>query len=172
MFLRFLEQCRIVFPFKNSQGYYYMATEKVHGMIHNPNDIARFCHYLNSSCEAPETGHKKWVGRQGKKQTRVMRFNWPWCFIPYVKNAVPCYVRLFKVVFFFIVLICFRLLMIVILLSKDRWQWSCFWKRSLEEENETMWSRGTAQSRPLVLQKNGWRKRRTWTIRCVKYAVT
>ena len=44
-----------------------MATEKVHGMIHNPNDIACYCHYLNSCCEAPETGHKKWVGQQGKK---------------------------------------------------------------------------------------------------------
>ena len=67
MFLRFLDQCRIEFPFKNSQGYYYMASEKVHGMIHNPNDIARYCFYLNSCCEAPETGHKKMGGAARKK---------------------------------------------------------------------------------------------------------
>ena len=44
-----------------------MATEKVHSVIHTPNDIARFCHYLNCCCEAPETGHKKWVRQQGLK---------------------------------------------------------------------------------------------------------
>ena len=67
MFLRFLDECSTVFPFKNSQGYYYMATEKVHGVIHTPNDIPRFCHYLNSCCEAPETAHKKNVRQQGLK---------------------------------------------------------------------------------------------------------
>ncbi len=51
MFLRFLDEFSTVFPFKNSQGYYYMATEKVHGIIHTPNDIPCFCHYLNSCCE-------------------------------------------------------------------------------------------------------------------------
>ncbi len=40
-------------------GYYYMATEKVHGVIHRPNGIPRYCHYLNACCEAPETAHKK-----------------------------------------------------------------------------------------------------------------
>ena len=44
-----------------------MATEKVHSVIHSPNDVARFCHYLNSCCEAPEKGHKIWVGQQGEK---------------------------------------------------------------------------------------------------------
>ena len=67
MFFRFLDQCRVVFPFKNSQGYYLMATEKVHSVIHTPNDVARFCHYLNTCCEAPETGHKKHVKQQGLK---------------------------------------------------------------------------------------------------------
>jgi hypothetical protein len=31
-----------------------MGTEKVHSVIHSPNDAARFCHYLNYSCEARE----------------------------------------------------------------------------------------------------------------------
>ena len=44
-----------------------MATEKVHGIIHCPNEILRFCHYLNFCCEAPEKGHKIWVGQQGEK---------------------------------------------------------------------------------------------------------
>jgi hypothetical protein len=44
-----------------------MGTEKVHSVIHSPNDVARFCHYLNHSCEAPEKGHKIWVGQQGEK---------------------------------------------------------------------------------------------------------
>ena len=67
MFFRYLDQCRAVFPFKNSQGYYLMATEKVHSVIHTPNDVARFCYYLNTCCEAPETGHKKHVKQQGLK---------------------------------------------------------------------------------------------------------
>ena len=44
-----------------------MATEKVHSVIHTPNDVARFCYYLNTCCEAPETGHKKHVKQQGLK---------------------------------------------------------------------------------------------------------
>jgi hypothetical protein len=44
-----------------------MATEKVHSLIHVPNDIARFGHYLNYCCEAPEKGHRLWVGLQGAK---------------------------------------------------------------------------------------------------------
>ena len=44
-----------------------MGTEKVHSVIHSPNDVARFCHCLNYSCEAPEKGHKIWVGQQGEK---------------------------------------------------------------------------------------------------------
>ena len=44
-----------------------MGTEKVHSVIHSPNDVARFCHYLNYSCEAPEKGHKIWVGQEGEK---------------------------------------------------------------------------------------------------------
>ena len=63
----FLDQCCTVFPFKNSKDCYYMATEKVHCIIHCPNEILRFCHYLNFCCEAPEKGHKIWVGQQGEK---------------------------------------------------------------------------------------------------------
>jgi hypothetical protein len=44
-----------------------MATEKVHSVIHTPNDVAWFCHYLNFCCEAPEKAHKIWVGQQGEK---------------------------------------------------------------------------------------------------------
>jgi hypothetical protein len=55
---RFLDQCRTVFPFKKSKGCYIMATEKVHSVIHSPNDVARFCHYLNFCCEAPQKGIK------------------------------------------------------------------------------------------------------------------
>ena len=64
---RFLDLCRTVFPFKNSQDCFYMATEKVHSIIHSPNDVAHFGHYLNYCCEAPEKGHKVWVGQQGEK---------------------------------------------------------------------------------------------------------
>jgi hypothetical protein len=44
-----------------------MATEKVHSVFHSPNDVASYCHYLNSCCEAPEKGNKIWVGQQGEK---------------------------------------------------------------------------------------------------------
>ena len=44
-----------------------MATEKVHSLIHTPNDVARFGHYLNYCCEAPEKGHRLWVRLQGAK---------------------------------------------------------------------------------------------------------
>ena len=44
-----------------------MATEKVHSVKHTPNDIARFCDYINMSCEGPEGGQKKWVKKQGTK---------------------------------------------------------------------------------------------------------
>ena len=35
--------------------------------FHTPNDVAHFGHYLNHCCEAPEKGHKTWVGQQGLK---------------------------------------------------------------------------------------------------------
>ncbi len=41
--------------------------KKVHSVIHFPKDVARFCHYLNYSCEAPEKSHKIWVGQQEEK---------------------------------------------------------------------------------------------------------
>ncbi len=44
-----------------------MATEKVHSVKHTPNDVARYCDYINTSAEAPEKGHKKWVKQQGLK---------------------------------------------------------------------------------------------------------
>jgi hypothetical protein len=58
MLSRFLDQCRVVFSFKNSKGY---------SIIHTPNDVAWICHYLNTCCEAPESGHKKYVKQQGLK---------------------------------------------------------------------------------------------------------
>ena len=67
MFCRFLDKCRTVFPFKNSKGYYIMATEKVHSVKHTPNDVTRYCDSINTSAEAPEKGHKKWVKQQGLK---------------------------------------------------------------------------------------------------------
>jgi hypothetical protein len=44
-----------------------MATEKVHSIVHTPNDVARFCHYLHTCCEAPESGHINYVKQQGLK---------------------------------------------------------------------------------------------------------
>ncbi len=44
-----------------------MATEKVQSIIDTPNDVAWFCHYLNTCCEAPESGHKNYVKQQGLK---------------------------------------------------------------------------------------------------------
>ena len=44
-----------------------MATEKVHSVKHTPNDIARFGDYINMSCDGPESGHKKWMKKQGTK---------------------------------------------------------------------------------------------------------
>ena len=35
---------------------------------------------------------------------------------------------------------------------------------SLDEEKERIWRSGNSQSRPLVLQKYGWRERHPWTI--------
>ncbi len=59
MFCRFLDKCQTVFPLKNRLGCYTMATEKVHSMKQNtPNDVARFCDYINSSAEAAEKGTK------------------------------------------------------------------------------------------------------------------
>ena len=43
-----------------------MATEKVHSIVHSPNDVARFGHYL-ITVEAPEKEHKIWLGQQGAK---------------------------------------------------------------------------------------------------------
>ena len=74
-FSRFLERCRTAFPFKNSQECYLMATEKVHRLMHTPNDVARFGHYLNYCCEAPEKGHRSWVGLQGAKTNQDMKFS-------------------------------------------------------------------------------------------------
>ena len=121
MLCRFLDQCRTVFPFTNSQGYYIMATEKVHSVIHTPNDIARFCHFLNFCCEAPETGHKKWVKQQGLKTNQG-----PETQLTMMQHSLrkECSAILCESVqgglHVFILLICLRLLILLILYSKNR----------------------------------------------------
>ena len=44
-----------------------METEKNHSIKHAPNDIVKWGDSINMSCEAPETGHKEWVKKQGAK---------------------------------------------------------------------------------------------------------
>ncbi len=75
MFCSFLNQCQDVFPFKNSKGYYIMATEKVHSVKYTPDDVTRFCDHINTSAEAPEKGHKNGLNNKNGKKTRAMRFN-------------------------------------------------------------------------------------------------
>ncbi len=42
-----------------------MATGKNHSILHHSGDVARYCDYINTSCDPPETAHKKWVKEQG-----------------------------------------------------------------------------------------------------------
>jgi hypothetical protein len=62
-----MQICKTFFPFKNKHNYYFIATGKDDSVFHSPNDVARFCYYLNYSCEATEKGNKIWVGQQGEK---------------------------------------------------------------------------------------------------------
>ena len=55
-----------MFPYTNSRGN-IMETEKNHSLKHAPHDIAKWGDSVNTSCEAPETGHKDWVKKQGGK---------------------------------------------------------------------------------------------------------
>ncbi len=42
-----------------------MATGKNSSILHTPGDAARYCDAINTSCDQPETAHKKWVKEQG-----------------------------------------------------------------------------------------------------------
>ena len=64
-YCRYLEQCQIVFPYTNGHGNPIMATGKNHSILHTPGDVARYCDAINTSCDPPETAHKKWVKEQG-----------------------------------------------------------------------------------------------------------
>jgi hypothetical protein len=56
-----------VFPYTNSRGN-IIETEKNHSIKHASNDIVKWGDSsINMSCEAPETGHKEWVKKQGAK---------------------------------------------------------------------------------------------------------
>ena len=44
-----------------------MDTEKNHGLVHTPNDVAKWGDSENMSCKTPETGHKLWVKANGGK---------------------------------------------------------------------------------------------------------
>jgi hypothetical protein len=71
-YFRFLDQCKNFFPFKNKQDCYSMGTEKVHSVIHSPNDAARFCHYLIYSCKHLKRDIKYGSDNGGRKQTKVL----------------------------------------------------------------------------------------------------
>ncbi len=62
---RYLEQCQIVFPYKNGHDNPIMATGKSRSILHTPGDVARYCDAINPSCDPPETVHKKWFKGQG-----------------------------------------------------------------------------------------------------------
>ena len=69
LFSRYLQKAPVVFPYTNSLGN-IMETEKNHSLKHAPNDIVnnvKWADSINMSCEAPETGHKDWVKKQGGK---------------------------------------------------------------------------------------------------------
>ena len=58
-----------LFPYRNKRGDISVATEKMHNIIHAPNNIILWAdpEPENMSCEGPETNHKKWVKGQGGK---------------------------------------------------------------------------------------------------------
>ena len=64
-YCRHLQQCQIVFPNKNGHDDPIMATGKNHSILHNPGDVVLYCDSINTSCDLPETTHKKWVKEQG-----------------------------------------------------------------------------------------------------------
>ena len=64
-YCRYLEQCVIVFPYKNGNDNLIMATGKNHSIIHTPGDVGRYCDAINVSCDPPENAHKIWVKEQG-----------------------------------------------------------------------------------------------------------
>jgi hypothetical protein len=75
VFFRFLKRCVELFPYKNKIGGLIIATEKMHSIIHAPNDIIRYGDTENMSCEGPETNHKKWVKEQGGKTNQSQTSN-------------------------------------------------------------------------------------------------
>jgi hypothetical protein len=69
LYSRYLQKAPVVFPYSNLLGN-IMETEKNHSLKHAPNDIVnnvKWVDSINMSCEAPETGHKDWVKKQGRK---------------------------------------------------------------------------------------------------------
>jgi hypothetical protein len=66
-FSRFLERCKELFPYKNKKDNLICDTEKMHSIVHAGADVMRWGDPENMSAEAPETGHKEWVKKQGGK---------------------------------------------------------------------------------------------------------
>ena len=64
---RFLRKCVELFPYKNKRGDLIIATEKMHSIKHAQHDIIRWADPENTSCDGPETNHKKWIKGQGGK---------------------------------------------------------------------------------------------------------
>jgi hypothetical protein len=65
VYIRYLNQCQIVFPYTNKRDDPIMATGKNHSIIHTPGDVTRYCDAINISCDPPEEAHKTWVKEQG-----------------------------------------------------------------------------------------------------------
>ena len=63
---KFFYMCKEVFPYKNLNGIWIMATDKVHFMIHAVSEIMKWGSIINCSAEPVEDGHKTWVKEQGK----------------------------------------------------------------------------------------------------------
>ena len=63
----FMRRCNELFPYRNKNDELIMATEKMHSIRHAANDVARWADAVNTNTEAPESGHKNWVKKQGGK---------------------------------------------------------------------------------------------------------
>jgi hypothetical protein len=94
------------------------------------------------------------------KQTRDLGFKWQWWCIHYVKSAVPCCVRLYKVCYSCQYYLCHW--NILSLLMNCR-----IWERQLDEEKDSIRWRRNSESRSMVLQEYASHQRQSWTIRSV-----
>jgi hypothetical protein len=74
---KYVVMCKLTFPYSSESGRHIMCTDKHHFMVmHATSELIKWGDIVNTSAEAPEAAHKKWIKAQGGQTNQGPSSTW------------------------------------------------------------------------------------------------